>query len=145
MVGVAEQAWEARPEVAGARLEVTEVAEAALRLTREVVAAVLVVVSHDLASNSETRISDHDRKNVDAVAAMTSRTFAVVVAYVVSSYSSVAVVDYFEAFVVVHDVGLVGEAVGGHVEAGLADCCRPQADSCSCWRAWGCPWWRPDF
>ena len=62
MVGVAEQAWEARPEVAGARLEVTEVAEAALRLTREVVAAVLVVVSHDLASNSETRISDHDLK-----------------------------------------------------------------------------------
>ena len=57
-----EQAWEARPEVAGARLEVTEVAEAALRLTREVVAAVLVVVSHDLASNSETRISDHDLK-----------------------------------------------------------------------------------
>ena len=83
---------------------------------------------------------------------MTSRTFAVVVvvvAYVVSSYSSVAVVDYSEAFVVVHDVGLVGEAVGdveaGLVEAGLADCCRPQADSCSCWRAWGCPWWRPDF
>ena len=61
MVGVAEQAWEARPEVAEARLEVTEVA-AALRLTREVVAAVLVVVSHDLASNSETRISDHDLK-----------------------------------------------------------------------------------
>ena len=61
---------------------------------------------------------------------MTSRTFAVVVAYVVSSYSSVAVVDYSEAFVV-HDVGLVGEAVGD-VEAGLADCCRPQADSCSC-------------
>ena len=60
MVGVAEQAWEARPEVAEARLEVTEVA-AALRLTREVVAAVLVV-SHDLASNSETRISDHDLK-----------------------------------------------------------------------------------
>ena len=59
---MAEQAWEARPEVAGARLEVTEVAEAALRLTREVVAAVLVVVSHDLASNSETRISDHDLK-----------------------------------------------------------------------------------
>ena len=86
------------------------------------------------------------RKNVDAVAAMTSRTFAVVVvAYVVSSYSSVVVVDYFEAFVVVHDVGLVGEAVGGHVEAGLADCCHPQADSCSCWCAWGCPWWRPDF
>jgi Mn2+/Fe2+ NRAMP family transporter len=140
---VAEQAWEALPEVAEARLEVTEVA-AALRLTREVVAAVLVVVSHDLASNSETRISDHDRKNVDAVAAMTSRTFAVVVvAYVVSSYSSVAVVDYSEAFVVVHDVGLVGEAVGV-VEAGLADCCRPQADSCSCWRAWGCPWWRLD-
>jgi len=153
---VAEQAWKARPEVAEvrpevaeARPEVTEVA-AALRLTREVVASVLVVVSHDLASHSETRISDHDRKNVDAVAAMTSRTFAVVVvAYVVSSYSSVAVVDYFEAFVVVHDVGLVGEAVGdveaGLVEAGLADCCRPQADSCSCWRAWGCPWWRPDF
>lgn len=146
---MAEQAWEARPEVAEARLEVTEVA-AALRLTREVVAAVLVVVSHDLASHSETRISDHDRKNVDAVAAMTSRTFAVVVvAYVVSSYSSVAVVDYSEVFVVVHDVGLVGEAVGdveaGLVEAGLADCCRPQADSCSCWRAWGCPWWRPDF
>ena len=62
MVGVAEQAWEARPEVAEARLEVTEVAAAALRLTREVVAAVLVVVSHDLASNSETRISDHDLK-----------------------------------------------------------------------------------
>ena len=61
MVGVAEQAWEARLEVAEARLEVTEVA-AALRLTREVVAAVLVVVSHDLASNSETRISDHDLK-----------------------------------------------------------------------------------
>lgn len=143
---MAEQAWEARPEVAEARLEVTEVA-AALRLTREVVAAVLVVVSHDLASHSETRISDHDRKNVDAVAAMTSRTFAVVVvAYVVSSYSSVAVVDYSEAFVVVvHDVGLVGEAVGD-VEAGLAaDCCHPQADSCSCWRAWGCPLWRPDF
>ena len=77
---------------------------------------------------------------------MTSRTFAVVVvAYVVSSYSSVVVVDYSEAFVVVHDVGLVGEAVGGHVEAGLADCCHPQADSCSCWCAWGCPWWRPDF
>ena len=58
---MAEQAWEALPEVAEARLEVTEVA-AALRLTREVVAAVLVVVSHDLASNSETRISDHDLK-----------------------------------------------------------------------------------
>lgn len=143
MVGVAEQAWEALPEVGEAHPEVTEVA-AALRLTREVVAAVQVVVSHDLASHSETRISDHDRKNVDAVAAMTSRTFAVVVAYVVSSYSSVAVVDYSEAFVVVHDVGLVGEAVGD-VEAGLADCCRPQADSCSCWRAWGCLWWRPDF
>ena len=57
---MAEQAWEARPEVAEARLEVTEVAAAALRL--EVVAAVLVVVSHDLASNSETRISDHDLK-----------------------------------------------------------------------------------
>jgi len=154
VVGVAEQAWKARPEVAEvrpevaeARPEVTEVA-AALRLTREVVASVLVVVSHDLASHSETRISDHDRKNVDAVAAMTSRTFAVVVvvAYVVSSYSSVAVVDYSEAFVVVQDVGLVGEAVGD-VEAGLADCCHPQADFCSCWRAWGCPWWRlkPDF
>ena len=94
MVGVAEQAWEALPEVGEAHPEVTEVA-AALRLTREVVAAVQVVVSHDLASHSETRISDHDLKKKAKITEVSLKFVKKIIIKVKTSYFGYLLIFYF--------------------------------------------------